>query len=99
MIYKEAVMDWKERISVDPTICHGKACVKGTRVMVSVILDALADGESNESIKASWPSVKDEDITAAQDHKPDKSERAAFLSSMNSHIPAGGMGKVERGLA
>lgn len=58
-------MDWKERISVDPTICHGKACVKGTRVMVSVILDALADGESNESIKASWPSVKDEDITAA----------------------------------
>ena len=37
-------MDWKERISVDPTICHGKACVKGTRVMVSVILDALADG-------------------------------------------------------
>jgi uncharacterized protein (DUF433 family) len=32
-------MDWRERISVDPRVCHGKACIKGTRIMVSVILD------------------------------------------------------------
>jgi uncharacterized protein (DUF433 family) len=43
-------MNWRERISIDPNICHGKACIKGTRVMVSVILDNLADGESYESI-------------------------------------------------
>ena len=37
-------MDWAEYIVVDPVICHGKACVKGTRIMVSVILDNLAMG-------------------------------------------------------
>ena len=43
-------MNWQERISVDSNICHGKACIKGTRVMVSVILDNLAAGESREAI-------------------------------------------------
>ena len=43
-------MDWRERIAINPEICHGKACIKGTRVMVSVILDNLAEGESYESI-------------------------------------------------
>ena len=41
-------MNWQERITADPAICHGKACIKGTRVMVSVILDNLAAGESPE---------------------------------------------------
>lgn len=35
-------MDWKKHITVDPNVCHGKACIRGTRVMVSVILDNLA---------------------------------------------------------
>ena len=43
-------MDWRDRISIYPRICDGKPCVKGTRVMVSVILDNLAEGESHESI-------------------------------------------------
>ncbi len=43
-------MDWRERITVDPTICHGKACIRGTRVMVSVILDNLAADESVDAI-------------------------------------------------
>ncbi|MEK7845421.1 MAG: DUF433 domain-containing protein, partial [Nitrospinota bacterium] len=34
-------MDWRERITVDPFVCHGKACIKGTRIMDSVILDNL----------------------------------------------------------
>ena len=38
-------MSWQERILVDPSICHGKACVRGTRIMVSIILDNLADGQ------------------------------------------------------
>lgn len=58
-------MDWKERISVDPQVCHGKACIKGSRVMVSVILDNLADGENPESILKSYPSLKQGDIQAA----------------------------------
>lgn len=58
-------MDWRERISVDPKICHGKACIKGTRIMVSVILDNLAAGESPERILAGYPTLAKEDIEAA----------------------------------
>jgi uncharacterized protein (DUF433 family) len=43
-------MDWRERISVDPEMCHGKACIRGSRVMVSVVLDNLAAGERPEVI-------------------------------------------------
>lgn len=58
-------MNWKERITVDPAVCHGKACIKGTRVMVSVILDNLADGISEAEILKSYPTLKQEDIKAA----------------------------------
>ncbi len=39
-------MSWRDRVSVDPSVCHGRVCIKGTRVMVLVILDNLAAGES-----------------------------------------------------
>lgn len=58
-------MNWRERISVDPAICHGKVCIKGTRIMVSVILDNLAARTSRDEILASYPSLKAEDIDAA----------------------------------
>jgi uncharacterized protein (DUF433 family) len=57
-------MSWQDRISVDPAICHGKACIKGTRIMVSVILDNLAEGETPERIQHSYR-VTEEDIQAA----------------------------------
>lgn len=56
--------NWRQRISANPKVCHGKACIAGTRVMVSVILDNLADDESYESIMAGY-NVKREDIQAA----------------------------------
>lgn len=58
-------MDWRNRISVDPNICHGKACIKGTRVMVSVILDNLAAGEPIEEVLTSYPTLTESDIQAA----------------------------------
>ncbi|MEK6691745.1 MAG: DUF433 domain-containing protein [Nitrospirota bacterium] len=58
-------MDWRERITVDPFVCHGKACIKGTRIMVSVILDNLAEGVSEEEILKSYPSLNPADIKAA----------------------------------
>lgn len=58
-------MKWQDRIRVDPQICHGKACIRGTRVMVSVILDNLADGASHDAILANYPSLVEEDIVAA----------------------------------
>ena len=57
-------MDWRQRITVNPDVCHGRACVVGTRVMVSVVLDNLADGESVESILKSYPSLTREDVQA-----------------------------------
>jgi len=58
-------MDWRERISVDPLVCHGKACIKGTRIMVSVILDNLAAGLTESELLKSYPSLMIEDIKAA----------------------------------
>jgi len=58
-------MDWREYITVDPNTCHGQACIKGTRVMVSVILDNLAAGVSQDEILRSYPSLRREAIQAA----------------------------------
>jgi len=57
--------NWKERISVNPAICHGKACIRGTRIMVSVVLDNIAAGLERADILASYPSLKLGDIDAA----------------------------------
>lgn len=56
---------WMERISLDPAICHGRACIRGTRVLISVILDNLAAGVSRDEILASYPSLTTFDIDAA----------------------------------
>lgn len=58
-------MNWEEHITVDPTVCHGRACIKGTRIMVSVVLDNLAAGLSEEEIQKSYPSLTRQDIHAA----------------------------------
>ena len=58
-------MNLSEYISVDPAVCHGKACIKGTRIMVSVILDNLAAGLSFAEIMESYPSVSEDAIHAA----------------------------------
>jgi uncharacterized protein (DUF433 family) len=58
-------MNWREKIAVDPLVCHGKACIRGTRIMVSVILDNLAEGVSETEILKSYPSLEPEDIKAA----------------------------------
>lgn len=58
-------MGWQDYIAVDPAICHGKACIKGTRIMVSVILDNLAAGLSIDEILHSYPSLNREAVRAA----------------------------------
>lgn len=58
-------MNWTDRIASDPAICHGRACIKGTRVMVSVILDNLAAHATPEEIVRLYPSVAPADVDAA----------------------------------
>lgn len=53
------------RISIDPKVCHGKPCIKGTRVPVFVILDALAAGMSYKEISEDYPPITNDDIKAA----------------------------------
>lgn len=57
-------MNWLDRISVDPNVCHGKACIKGSRVMVSVVLDSLAAGETSAQIARDYR-LTVEDVQAA----------------------------------
>lgn len=54
-----------ERTSVNPMICHGKACIKGTRVLVTAILDNLAAGVTEDEILNSYPALTRDDIRAA----------------------------------
>jgi len=58
-------MKWQDFISFDPNVVHGKAHIKGTRVLVSVILDSLAEKESIKEILKQYPSLKEDDIYAA----------------------------------
>ena len=57
--------EWREHISINPQVCHGKACIRGTRVMISVILDNLAAGVPHEELLESYPSLHEADIQAA----------------------------------
>ena len=58
-------MDWRKRITVDQSVCHGNACIKDTRIMVSVILDNLAADILEEDILKEYPTLTREDILAA----------------------------------
>ncbi len=71
-----------DRISVDPDICHGKPCIRGTRIMVTVILDNLAEGLSPEEIVAEYPPLTAEDVQVAIAY-------AAVLAREEELIPLG----------
>ncbi|MBI2419195.1 MAG: DUF433 domain-containing protein [Ignavibacteriales bacterium] len=54
------------RITIDPAICHGKPVIKGTRILVSIILSALAAGETVDEVISEYPSLTNDDIRAAR---------------------------------
>lgn len=56
------------RITIDPSICHGKPCIRGTRILVSSILSQLAAGYEVDKIRAGYPELTDDDIRAALDY-------------------------------
>ena len=75
-------VSWHEYISVDPGICHGQACISGTRVMVTVILDNLAAGLTVEQIMESYPSVSADAISATLQYAAELAkERVAPLGT------------------
>ena len=58
-------MNWRDRISIDPRVHHGKPCIKGTRVPASVIVGSIASGDTPEQILKAWPQLTHEDIVAS----------------------------------
>lgn len=58
-------LDWQEGIAIDPDVCHGKPTIRGTRIMVSILLDYLKAGETHEEILRQYPTLKEADIRAA----------------------------------
>ncbi len=82
MATDQQIPDWRDRITVDPNICHGQACITGTRVLVTVVLDNLAAGRSSEQVVADYPSVSVEDVRAAIAYAAELAhERTVPLSS------------------
>ena len=57
-----------ERISIDPKICHGQACIKGTRIPVHQIIRMLANGDKIQELLEDYPLIKAEDIYACLDY-------------------------------
>ena len=54
-----------KRISINPGVCFGKPCIRGTRIWVSLILDNLAEGMTEKELLEDYPALKHEDILAA----------------------------------
>ena len=71
-----------DRISIDADICHGKPCIRDTRIMVTVILDSLAEGLSPKEIVREYPPLTIEDVQAAIAY-------AAVLAREEELIPLG----------
>ena len=57
-----------ERISIDPRVCHGQACIKGTRIPVYQVIRMLANGDIIEDLLKAYPSLEREDILACLDY-------------------------------
>ncbi len=79
------MMNWREHIAVDPTICHGMACIRGTRIMVSVVLDNLAAGIGVEELLKSYPSLNRDQILATMAYAAELArDRVVMLSPSGS---------------
>lgn len=71
-----------ERIAVDPQVCSGKPCIRGTRIMVKNILGLVAGGYDLEKILKTYPELEEEDIRQVLDY-------AAFVVD-DERVIAGG---------
>lgn len=75
------MIDWREHIVHDPKVCSGQATARGTRIMVTVILDNLADGMTESEILEEYPTLKPEHIKGAIAY-------ASWLARQEASLPA-----------
>ena len=74
-----------DRITIDPKICHGQACVKGTRIAVHQVVRMLANGDSVEDLLAEYPSLSREDIMACLDYAAELAEEQVTPIQVAGH--------------
>lgn len=70
--------DWRDRIRVDPAVCHGRACIASTRVLVSVVLDGLAEGLTPAEVVREYPTITRADVRACVEYSNELDDIAAF---------------------
>jgi uncharacterized protein (DUF433 family) len=73
-----------DRISINPAICHGPACVKGTRIPVHQVVRMLAGGDSIEDLVGDYPSLRREDILACLEYAASLAEEQVMPISLAS---------------
>ncbi len=83
------MVDWREHLTSDPQFCHGQLCAKGTRVLVTNILDSLAEGASREEILGSYPSLRPEHIDAAISYAAELAREESLIPLRPNEIQAG----------
>ncbi len=71
--------DWRQFLTSDPAVCGGQLCAKGTRVLVTCILDSLAEGASREEILRSYPTLVPEHIDAALSYAAELAHEESLL--------------------
>ncbi|NUQ35592.1 MAG: DUF433 domain-containing protein [Planctomycetaceae bacterium] len=77
-------MQWEDHISFNPDVCHGKACIRGTRVLVSVILDNLAASLTHDAILKDYPTITEESIRAAIAYAADLAHERVLSSTQGA---------------
>jgi uncharacterized protein (DUF433 family) len=75
-----------DRISIDPAVCHGKPCIRGHRIWVTLILDFLASGTSIEELLTEYPGLQKEDILACIAYGAEMSRRRFVDWEEPSHV-------------
>lgn len=71
--------DWREHLTSAPDVCGGRLCARGTRVLVTNILDSLAEGSSRDEILRSYPSLQPEHIEAALSYAAELAREETLL--------------------
>ena len=73
------MIEWRKHLSSKPDVCSGQICASGTRVLVTNILDSLAEGASRDEILGSYPSLRPEHIDAAIAYAAELAHEESFL--------------------
>jgi uncharacterized protein (DUF433 family) len=79
-----AAIEWRDYLTSDPQVCGGQLCARGTRVLVTNILDSLAEGATREEILGSYPSLGPEHVDAGLAYAAELAREESLLPLRSS---------------